>query len=272
MTQNNTYSDQDIALVSETILKARKNCKGLSQFPGKLPKNLDTAYRIQDLSISNWNDKIIGWKVGGIPPDQQAALGNTKLGGPIYKDYLQHYTGTRVSMPIYAEGYAAIEAEFIIELADCASLPATGLEEKQLLEVVSNMYIGVEIASSPIQNINGFGPVGPVSDFGNNTGLIVGSCIDNWRDVALSSVDVIVNIDGEIHGPTRVGPGLDGPLGSVKFLIENLKQRGYDIPSGTLVSCGAITGVHDANLGAVSSIEFVGLGKIELELTQRLPV
>ncbi len=37
------------------------------------------------------------------------------------------------------------------------------------------MFIGIEIASSPLQNINDYGPAVVASDFGNNAGLLLGA-------------------------------------------------------------------------------------------------
>ena len=264
------HSEQEIATISDRILKARTTCSGLSEYPGVLPETLDTAYRVQDLSISNWQGRIVGWKVGGIPPQLQEQYQAERLSGPIYSSTVKYADTTNVvAMPVFEHGYAAIEAEFIIELGDVSALPSEGITEQQIIDVVTNIYIGVEIASSPIQKINDLGPVGPISDFGNNSGLIVGAKVENWQQIDLTAVKVTTTIDDTVHGPATVLPNLKGPLGAVKFLIEQLKHRGYSIEPGTLVSSGAITGVHDAFVGAKSLIEFDGLGEVHLELISK---
>ena len=43
------------------------------------------------------------------------------------------------------------------------------------------MFIGIEIASSPLVNINDYGPAVVASDFGNNAGLLLGAEIRTGR-------------------------------------------------------------------------------------------
>ncbi len=265
-----THSLQDIASISERIIQARESCKGLSEYPGLLPRNLETAYCIQDLSMSKWSDRLVGWKVGGIPPHLQAEFDDTRLCGPIYASNVKHAISSEVvDMPVFEDGFAAIEAEFIAELGDVSSLPSSSITEQDIYSVINQMYIGVEIASSPIQRINDLGPVGPVSDFGNNSGMIVGKVVPNWRELDLSSIAVSVEIDHHLHGPTHAPAGLNGPAGAIQFLVERLSDRGHKLAPGTLVCTGAITGVHDSNVGARSKVVFDGLGEIELQLSAK---
>ncbi len=267
MKLEDTHSEQDIVAISNNITQARITRTGLPEFPGELPKTLETAYRIQDCSIASWNDKIVGWKVGGIPAHLQDAFECDRLTGPIYATSVKNYcVGESTQMPVFKNGFAAIEAEFILQLKDVSKLPDKNLTEQQIINSIDKVYIGAEIASSPIQNINDFGPVAPISDFGNNSGMIIGPEIENWRNLDLSSVDVTVVIDEQVHGPTTSPAGMAGPYGAAKFLIEQLKQRGYDIEPGTYISSGAITGVHDSNVGSSSTITFEGLGSFDLNL------
>lgn len=267
MTSTDEHTDNDIAVISDKLLAARTSCTGLPGFPGALPQTLETAYKIQERSMSKWDDNVIGWKIGGIPPHLQEQLQDVRLCGPIYEKSVKRSDGTdHLLMPVFKEGYSAFEAEFIIELGDTSALPATGLTQEHVESVITRIFIGFEMASSPIQNVNAIGSTAVISDFGINSGIIIGPEVTNWRDIDLSSVNVTVNIDGTLFGPTPPKPALEGPFGAVKFLIEHLKKRGTDIPVGTLASTGAITGVHDSGAGAKAEITFDGLGKLSLEL------
>ncbi len=267
MTPTYKHSEKDIASISESLMQARTQCLGLSQYPGELPQTLETAYRIQDLSISKWKDQLVGWKVGGIPINLQPKFQVERLSGPIYANNVKHSSDENVvEMPVFEDGYAGIEAEFIVELADTSDLPEEGITEQQVIEVINKVFVGVEIASSPIQRINDLGPTAPISDFGNNSGMIIGPEIENWQRIELSNIAVTVEIDGIVHGPAKTQASLRGPLGATKFIIEQLKLRGYKIQPGTFVSTGAITGVHDSEVGAKSTVKFEGIGDINLTL------
>jgi 2-keto-4-pentenoate hydratase len=257
----------DIDAVSARFVEARKTHKGLTQYPGTIPDSLDIAYQIQAKSIQAWDDTIQGWKVGGIPPSLQETFQTDRLVGPIFERSIRYCKDDElVLMPVFEKGFAAIEAEYIIQLGDVSGLASSGLTQAQIESVIDKIYIGVEIASSPLTIINDIGPVGPISDFGNNGGLIVGPELKNWRDTDLSKYLVNVHINDHNMGTVSAPPQLKGPFGAVKFLIEHLKQHEFAIPVGTYVSTGAITGVHQAFVDDASTIVFDGLGTMHIKL------
>ena len=49
-------------------------------------------------------------------------------------------------MPVFEKGFAAIEAEYIIQLGDVSGLASSGLTQAQIESVIDKIYIGVEIA------------------------------------------------------------------------------------------------------------------------------
>ena len=150
-----------------------------------------------------------------------------------------------------------------------SSLPTHNLTIEDAENAISKVFIGIEIASSPMKETHSYGTYSPISDFGNNAGVIIGPEISNWRERDLSAIDVSVKIDGETVGAGNAKPGMDGPLGAVAYLIEHLAERGHSLDAGTYVSSGAITGVHQTTLGVPSEVEFSGFGSISLEFVAR---
>ena len=269
MTSIDTQSDSYIAEISDKLLEARKTSTGLTAFPGELPTTLEAAYKIQDRSISKIDDEIVGWKIGGITPDLQEKLNAVRLCGPIFKKMVKYTDGSEpLLMPIFKDGYSAYEVEYVMELGDTSHLPATGITEEQIRSVVTRVFIGFEMASTPIQNANKIGSMAIISDFGINEGCIIGPEIKDWKNVDLFDIDISINIDGNVFGPTKAKPAFVGAYGAVKFLIEHMKANGKELPVGTMASTGAITGVHDINVGVGSKadVEFAGLGKFSMEL------
>jgi 2-keto-4-pentenoate hydratase len=269
MTLIDTQSDRYIAEISDKLVEARKTHTGLPKFPGELPTTLEVAYKIQDRSISKIDDKIVGWKIGGITPDLQERLSEVRLCGPIFKKMVKYTDGSKpLLMPIFKDGYSAYEVEYIMELGDTSHLPVKGITEEQIRSVVKRVFIGFEMASSPIQDAHKVGSIAIICDFGINEGCIVGPEIKDWKNVDLFDVDVSINIDGKLFGPTKPKPAFAGAYGAVKFLIEHMKANGKELPVGTLASTGAITGVHDINVGVGSKadVTFSGLGEFSIEL------
>ena len=66
--------------------------------------------------------------------------------------------------------------------------------------IVKAMNGRIEIASSPLQNINDHGPAVVASDFGNNAGLLLGAEVPDWQTRPLESLDCEARIDNVVVG------------------------------------------------------------------------
>ncbi len=84
-------------------------------------------------------------------------------------------------MPVFAEGFAAGEAEFLLRIGAPPPAGKTSFTLEETADLIDAVHVGIEIASSPLGAINEIGPIAVVSDFGNNNGLVVGPEIADWR-------------------------------------------------------------------------------------------
>ena len=244
--------------VSATLVRARLAATALSGPPEGLPDDLDTAYAVQHRSISQWPDEVAGWKVGGVPAPYVERFRQTRLAGPIFsKSIVEGKPEEPAMMPVFEGGFAAIEPEFVIRL---------GAERRG-----DRAFIGAEIASSPIPAINDHGPCAVVSDFGNNNGLLIGSEIHDWRG-RTGPVQVVAEIDGRTVAEKTVPSIASAAQPAIEFLMDLALRKGFALPEGTLVSSGAITGVHEAGIGSTSRLDFGPLGELHLELVAAKPV
>ena len=250
--------------ISDAFVSARLSARALPGFPGDLPGSLSEAYAVQALSVAAWPDEVAGWKVGGIPPANAEKYGADRLAGPIFKRSVRRVNGAPVSMPAFEGGFAAVESEYVLVTGDAVEPGAVAADALAARNIVARVHIGVEIASSPLRTINELGPASIISDFGNNAGIILGEEIEDWRDRDLSEIEVETLIDGDTVGTARAGP--DAPFEAVAFLIGHFARADRVLPAGTYVSTGAITGVHDAQVGAVATARFEGVGRIDLRL------
>ena len=255
-----------IAHISDTLVRAREDRIILDRFPGDLPSGLGEAYQVQDRSIGLWQDDVVAWKVGGIPPYLRDVLGQDWVTGPIYRKRQAIADGRPVQMAVFQGGFAAVEAEIILELGDLESLSSSEPTAQEITPYIASCSIGVEIASSPMPDINIIGPLAVISDFGNNHGMIVGTEIMDWSPEKLSSIKVETFVEGELVGTAFPPAPPAGPMGAAAFLVGNLKRRGRSIPKGLRISSGALTGIHDVVVGQTSKVVFEGVGEIDIEI------
>ncbi len=168
-------------------------------------------------------------------------------------------------MPIYAGGFAAVEAEFILELG-CAVHPSDReYSGADLIGLVSSLFVGAEIASSPMAAINKLGPTCVVSDFGNNAGLLLGPAVANWNARDLDSMTAKVMIDGAVVGVATASAIPGGPLAALRFLLGLAATRNIELPEGTLISTGAVTGIHRVSVSSAARVDFGPFGWFDVK-------
>ncbi|MEM9837632.1 MAG: 2-keto-4-pentenoate hydratase [Pseudomonadota bacterium] len=253
--------------VSERFVTARMKGASLQEFPGELPTTIAEAYAIQDESIRHWPDDVAGWKVGGVPPTYQEQFNATRLAGPIFKSKVSHTDGPAVDIPVFDGGFAAVEGEIVLQIARTVTPGTVDPQSDEVLSLVGAAHFGIEIAASPFIGINDLGPMSIISDFGNNGALIVGQRIDDWATGAAVGRGMRVVVDGEEIGAAKLAPLEDGAIGALRFLLANCEERGITLAEGTYVSTGAVTGVHQASIGAVAEVHFEGTAPIHLTLS-----
>jgi 2-keto-4-pentenoate hydratase len=259
--------------VAAEFVRARRAAGSFTQYPGAMPPDLDAAYRCQDEAIALWDDAIAGWKVGWIAEPFSIKYGAQRLVGPIFNRALQRSNGSGSSdAPVFAGGFAAIEAEFVFQLAKDAPANVTEWSAETARRFVKTMFIGIEIASSPLQNINDFGPAVVASDFGNNAGLLLGAEVPDWQGRALDSLNCETRIDGAVVGRGNAAAVSGGPLAALAFALRCNARRGRPLRAGDLVSTGAATGVHSIRAGQSAEAIFTGIGSLQCVARPMTPV
>jgi 2-keto-4-pentenoate hydratase len=260
-------ADDTGIMTARAFVEARRAGQAITAYPGARPLDLAQAYRVQDLAISLWQREIGGWKVGRINSPEDQRLGANRLAGPIFADTIVDGARGDPVLPVFADGFAAGEAEFLLRL----SIPAgrdLPRDDDETLGWIGEVRIGVEIASSPYPGINDDGACVTVSDQGNNAGLVLGDTVPRERWGDLEAIEVETRVGERIVGRANAATMLDGPLGAVRFLLRNLGERGIEPRSGWWVSSGAVTGVHPVRPGDRLSARFEGVGEIGCRIAQ----
>lgn len=241
--------DETVKDEAETIARAfvtaRREGSALPDFPGTMPTTLADAYRVQDAALRLAEGRVAGWKVGKIAPPVDGA---NRLAGPIFADTIVDIGvdagATPPAMPMFADGFGAAEAEYLLRLAIAPDPAKTDYTTEEAIALIDAVHVGIEVASSPFPGINDHGPTATVSDFGNNNGLVIGARIEGWRDIDLNDWPVTLSINGAEIGRATTATMLDGPFGAARFLLEHLARRGIAAQAGQWISSGAVTGVH----------------------------
>jgi 2-keto-4-pentenoate hydratase len=262
-----TASDADA--IAEQFVRARLGARALPEYPGVVPPDLATAYRCQDLALARWPDPVAGWKVARIAETQQARYAAERLIGPVVAPNIHMAApGRTVDCPVFDGGFAAVEAEIVICVGRDAPPDKLEWTLDEAADLVGELCIGIEIASSPLATLNDLGPGAVISDFGNNWGVVVGTAVTGWR--SLYEVTAQTFIDDEFVG-RGVTSLRHGPLGALAFTLAKCARRGRPLRAGAVITTGMITGVHDIRPGQRSLHVFQGLGEVGCRAVRATP-
>ncbi|MGB5630925.1 MAG: fumarylacetoacetate hydrolase family protein [Woeseiaceae bacterium] len=255
--------------IASSLVSARIAARGLDYYPGSAPADLATAYLIQDRAIDLWSDKIGGWKVGRIPPAVEDKFGCDRLAGPIFATTIVWQANNDVpAMPVFADGFAAVEAEFVAVIREDAPAGKVHWGREEAEAMIRELRIGLEIASSPLVGINDLGPAVVASDFGNNRGLIVGPIIPDWQERDVQSLTCSTYVEDELVGEGGAFRLTGGVTRSVQFMLEVAAGRGRPLQAGAVVATGQTTGIHEVTPGQSVNIRFGGgdLGELRCQI------
>ena len=250
--------------IARHFVEARRAGRSLPDFPGAIPADLVTAYQVQDLAIARWDDAVVGWKVGYIAAERRDGSGDERLLGPIFSRQLWNATGSIVDIPVFsgAGGFAAVEAEYVLQLQ--ADAPADKLDwtPDEAAALPARLFIGVEVASSPLASINVLGPRVVVSDFGNNNGLVLGTEIVDWARLEEAGLLARTEIDGQVVGLGGANNLPGGLRAAYAFALSRSAKRGRPLKKGELIATGNATGIHDIAVGQQAVVRFGSHGEI----------
>jgi 2-keto-4-pentenoate hydratase len=261
--------------IARRLVRARLGARALPDYPGGLPPTMDAGYASQDAAIALWPTRIAGWKVGKVPDAWLARMGEERLVGPIFEDAVQRAVpGEVAGFAAIEGGFAAVEAEYVFRLGVDAPAGKTAWTDDEALALVDTLLVGAELAGSPLPHINELGPAVVVSDFGNNTGLILGPPVPEWRRM-LGRLEQDLRcetaIDGLVVGSGRASDIAGGLVAALRFALARCARRGMPLRAGQLVSTGAATGIHDIRLGQQACVRFEGIGEIAIVAELAMP-
>ncbi|HET9561026.1 MAG TPA: hypothetical protein VFP01_02885 [Propionibacteriaceae bacterium] len=232
-------------VVAAQLVAARREGRSLTRFPGVVPASMAEAYQIQELAMSRWQDSLVGWKIGYISADRRTAGDPDRLVGPIWRQqfHLSEEQASPVEVGIFTSGFAAVEAELVIRLGhDLPDHEKSGWTAEEAADLEQRLLVAIEVASSPIPDINSLGPTVIAADFGNNNGLVLGSVLADWPSGA--PVQLACYIDGQLIGEGSAENLPGGIHHGLATALNILASRGQPVRAGMVFATGAITGIH----------------------------
>jgi 2-keto-4-pentenoate hydratase len=263
----NTSGAADV--VAADLVGARQEGRSLTGFPGVVPRDMAEAYQIQERAMARWRDSLVGWKIGYIAPAWRAAGEPDRLVGPVWGQqcHLSEEHLSPVEVGIFTSGFAAVEAELVIRLGqDLPAHDGGDWTAEEAADLDQHLLVGIEVASSPIPDINSLGPTVIAADFGNNNGLVLGPVLPDGPSGA--SAQLVCSIDGQLMGEGSAENLPGGMHHGLATALNILGDRGRPVRAGMVFATGAITGIHPIGPGQHCRVEVRGGPSVELRTTE----
>lgn len=253
------------AVLADRLVRARRGSLALTMFPGSVPKTAESAYAVQQEAIRLWGERPVGWKIGAVRKEWQAAFGGSRFVGPVFREgVLRPSEGGLVNVPLVVGGFGVVEAEIVLELSTDLPKQSGGYSIAELNQSIGRAYVGVEIAGSSIPDIVALGPGAVIADFGVNRGLVIGPEISDWRTRSPDSLCVTISWDDEkgsaVSGSSAMLEG--GLVGALATCVDLLAANGASLKKGDLISTGAICGLRPLAVGRRAIIKFMDMADI----------
>jgi 2-keto-4-pentenoate hydratase len=261
---------QQATAVATALVAARRAQTALDGFPGAIPADLDEAYAVQDLGIGLRRERVAGWKVGMISPAWRERAGADRLVGPVVGSLLRPVPDGRVRFPAIPGGTACVEAEIVLEVGRDVPAGARAWTTDDAREHLGGVRLAVELAGSPVPDINGLGPMAVAADFGNNDGLLLGPEVTGVGPAAWLDLPCRTWVDGELVGAATPADVPGTPLEAFRFALQVCTARGHALRAGDVVATGAVTGVHDVRPGQSAVLRYGDLFQVEIDVVEAL--
>ena len=257
-------------VVAEQFVCARLKARAMTDYPGSLPVDLASAYRSQEAAIARIGEPIGGWKVTAeFSPALQAQYNERRMIGPAFASNIRVAgAGEIVECPVFENGFAAFEPEIVIRVGTTASADKIEWTIDDAITMIGDLYVGVEIASSPLPTLLQLGAAALASDFGGNFGIVVGPSISGWRD--LKNLGARCFIDDQLVGEGEISIR-EGPLTAFAHVLSACARRGRPLRAGALITTGTITYAHHIRPGQSSRFIYDHHGELRCHAVAASP-
>ena len=254
----------DVSAAAAALVSARREGRVMDELPGGMPANLDEAYAIQDGIVAGMGEAVAGWKVAFTNKPGQEKMGVPGPGaGPIFASYVLE-SPAKVAMP--DPGLRISECEFAFRLK--ADLPSKDSDytDDDIAAVVGSVHPAIEIVNRRLSSTIPMSGVAVIVDHGGNGAFAYGVGTEDWQsiDYANHHVRQIINDEEKASGTGQ--SVMDGnPIGSITWLANHLKPRGFGLRAGDWISSGSAADMLPVPAGGTVKGDFGTLGSVEVD-------
>jgi 2-keto-4-pentenoate hydratase len=229
------------------------------------PSNIDQALAIQTAVTERWceleDDSIGGWKCL-LPPENRVII------GPIYTRTINSVAPVALWPKPQDQSLARIEPELAFFFGQDLPPRAEPYTAAEVDAAISRTHMALELINSRYSDPSTIEFPEALADGLVNQGLFIGPQIDS--ELACNASEFAINVFHGIDVSDHHGKHPNGnPRAPLYWLAEFLRSQGQGIVAGQAVITGSYAGVLEVPLNTNITIEYAGLGTMEVSFTAK---
>ena len=220
------------------------------------------AYAIQERFVAMLG-RPVGYKIGYTNPQLQRTLG---IGSPVHGRLIAGRThASPAVLPAARLATRVVETEFGFRMA--RALPANGApySVEAVSAAVAAALPSFEIVDSRFESWRKLTPLEAIADNVLHSHWVAGAELADFRRLDLAALEAVSRVDGREVTRGRGANVLGSPLESLRWLANELAQRGSGLAAGDLVTTGCCTDIFEVAPGGVAEADFGPLGRVRVE-------
>jgi 2-keto-4-pentenoate hydratase len=224
-------SPEQIRQAAGVLMQARCNGGRIADLDQDLrPGNAAEAYAIQ-YEIAKSFGPIGAWKVG-LPKGTEEPRAT-----PIPSVYCIPSGG---HWP--ATGPTRIEVELALKLGNALPTRALPYERADIFQAISSAHVAFELLGARFVDKKLVAPLTLLADGQSNAGIVVGEVIPNWTSLDLTTLDMVLTVEGAVVQKSEGGPSFDRSIEAVVWLANHAAEQVGGLQAGQVILTGARIG------------------------------
>lgn len=229
------------------------------------PGSASLAYDAQDQLSDLIDSPSTGWKVGATSPASQHKLGvKAPICGPVFERTMFDSGGSVDLSDFHHQ--PGLESEFAFTIGLTVRPGGPAMSALMAREMVATVHVAIELVCSRFEENFEVDPALLVADGALHAGLVLGPGLKPEAVPDLVSHELRTLVDDDEIAAGTGAEVLGDPYESLAWLCNHLNKRGLTLPSGSVVTTGAATGLHVTGAGQKVATDGGTLGSVTLNL------
>ena len=242
---------------------ARQNIYQIEVLPADCrPETLADAYAVQRRLVDCLGRETVGWFLGGTSLASRQSYGfPDPYWAPILDTAFHESPVTLQGNEFFSRG---VDVEFGFRLSRDIGAGEAPCGMDWVADAVAAVHPVIDIFNSHFFDMRQAGWPSVIADVGTDGAIVLGSGVEDWRSHDLRAVKALLIVNGETVEHGAGWDVMDGPLESLRWLINARVREGGVFKVGEYVSTGSCTPAHFVDVGDHVVGELEGLGRVEV--------